>query len=75
LLLSSACPDAELTRLYRGLWASEHGHYLSFLQLARQLQSAEQVDARWNELLVAEAAIIQQQSPGSRMHSAPALLI
>src|SRR5438067_1295990 len=26
LLLSRACADAELARLYRGLWASEHGH-------------------------------------------------
>jgi tRNA 2-(methylsulfanyl)-N6-isopentenyladenosine37 hydroxylase len=69
LLLSEACPDAELTRLYRGLWASEHGHYLSFLQLAQQVQSAEQVEGRWSEMLDAEAGIIQGQTPGPRMHS------
>ena len=56
------------------IWASEHGHYLSFLQLARHLQTTGQVDGRWNELLNAEAAIIQAQSPGPRMHSAPSLV-
>ncbi|HVT79530.1 MAG TPA: tRNA-(ms[2]io[6]A)-hydroxylase [Phycisphaerae bacterium] len=69
LLLSGACPDAELTRLYRGLWASEHGHYLSFLQLAQQLQSKAEVEGRWSEMLDHEAKIIQAQPPGPRMHS------
>src|SRR5688572_30282158 len=33
-VLTPAAPDRELAKLYRGLWASEHGHYLSFHQLA-----------------------------------------
>src|SRR4051812_16483324 len=37
-LLGNACEDAELAKLYKGLWASEHGHYLSFLQLAEEIQ-------------------------------------
>lgn len=68
-LLAEACPDAELAKLYKGLWASEHGHYLSFLQLAEQIQSKESVDKRWDEMLDLEAGIIQQQDEGPRMHS------
>ena len=69
LLAGASSDDAELARLYRGLWASEHGHYLSFLQLAGQIQEPGQVARRWNEMLDAEATIIQAQPPGPRMHS------
>jgi tRNA-(ms[2]io[6]A)-hydroxylase len=68
-LLADCCKDAELAKLYKGLWASEHGHYLSFLQLAEQILPAAVVSKRWNEMLDAEAAIIVRQSPGPRMHS------
>jgi tRNA-(ms[2]io[6]A)-hydroxylase len=68
-LLADACDDAELRKLYKGLWASEHGHYLSFLQLAEQLLPAAQLAARWKHMLEREAAIIQSQPPGPRMHS------
>jgi tRNA-(ms[2]io[6]A)-hydroxylase len=68
-LLGQACEDAELQKLYKGLWASEHGHYKTFIQLAEQLQPAEQVAARWNEMLDEESRIIQSQPPGPRMHS------
>jgi len=69
LLLSTASTDAELTRLYKGLWRSEHGHYLSFLQLAEGVQPAAEVRARWREMLAAEAELIASQLPGPRMHS------
>jgi tRNA-(ms[2]io[6]A)-hydroxylase len=69
-LLGEACEDdAELRKLYRGLWASEHGHYRTFLRLAEQLLPAKIVNQRWNEMLDAEAQIIQAQPPGPRMHS------
>jgi tRNA-(ms[2]io[6]A)-hydroxylase len=68
-LLAGTCADVELAKLYRGLWASEHGHYCSFLQLAEQLQDADQVAGRWNEMLDAEAKVIVRQEPGPRMHS------
>jgi tRNA-(ms[2]io[6]A)-hydroxylase len=61
--------DRELLKLYRGLWASEHGHYRTFIQLAERIQSTSIVDARWNSMLDAEAEIIARQSPGPRMHS------
>jgi tRNA-(ms[2]io[6]A)-hydroxylase len=68
-LLADACDDAELTRVYRRLWASEHGHYRSFLQLAGQIQSREVVTERWEQMLDAEAGIIAAQTSGPRMHS------
>jgi tRNA-(ms[2]io[6]A)-hydroxylase len=69
-LLGQSCDeDAELRKLYRALWASEHGHYLSFLQLAEQILPEKKVSKRWGEMLDAEAKIIRSQPPGPRMHS------
>ncbi|QOV87372.1 tRNA-(ms[2]io[6]A)-hydroxylase [Humisphaera borealis] len=62
--------DAELKKLYRGLWASEHGHYRTFIQLAEQIMPEPAVAKRWNQMLDSEAELIQQQPPGPRMHSA-----
>ena len=67
--------DTELAKLYRGLWASEHGHYLTFIQLATQIQPDATVQQRWNEMLDAEATIIATQSPGPRMHAGMAVTI
>ena len=71
LLLASAAleSDAELAKLYKALWSSEHGHYLSFLQLAEQIEPSHVVSTRWNQMLDLEAKLIQQQPPGPRMHS------
>jgi tRNA-(ms[2]io[6]A)-hydroxylase len=60
---------AELLKLYRSLWASEHGHYRTFIQLAEQLQPEETVAERWSQMLDAEATIIARQPAGPRMHS------
>jgi tRNA-(ms[2]io[6]A)-hydroxylase len=68
-LLADACEDAQLAKLYRGLWSSEHGHYRTFLQLAEQIQNADHVNKRWEQMLTAEAKIIVEQSAGPRMHS------
>ena len=73
-LLAAACDggendDKELAKLYRGLWASEHGHYRTFIQLAEQIQPEKLVAKRWDEMLDAEADIIAKQPPGPRMHS------
>lgn len=61
--------DAELRKLYRGLWASEHGHYRTFIQLAEQIMPEADVQRRWNVMLDDESRLIRQQSPGPRMHS------
>src|SRR5262245_47411072 len=50
-LLADACADKELKRLYQGLWASEHGHYRTFIQLAEQVLSDDVVAKRWGEML------------------------
>lgn len=72
-LLAEECEgDAELKKLYRALWASEHGHYLSFIQLTEQVLPEKAVAKRWGEMLDAEAKIIQSQPPGPRMHSGAA---
>jgi tRNA-(ms[2]io[6]A)-hydroxylase len=69
LLADAVEEDRELKKLYASLWASEHGHYLSFIQLAEQILPAPAVAKRWNQMLDAEAEIIQNQPAGPRMHS------
>lgn len=61
--------DAELRKLYRGLWASEHGHYRTFIQLAEQILPEPEVASRWEQMLDAEAKLIREQPAGPRMHS------
>lgn len=74
-LLAQACEDRELAKLYKGLYASEHGHYRVFLDLALQLPehggrvTRRDVDDRWSQMLDAEADLIARQPPGPRMHS------
>ncbi|MEX2672479.1 MAG: tRNA isopentenyl-2-thiomethyl-A-37 hydroxylase MiaE [Phycisphaeraceae bacterium] len=68
-LLADLCEDAELAKLYRALWASEHGHYRVFVQLAEPLGTPLQIEQRWREMLEAEGTLITQQPPGARMHS------
>ncbi|MAB72654.1 MAG: tRNA-(ms[2]io[6]A)-hydroxylase [Planctomycetaceae bacterium] len=74
-ILARIAEDEPLAKIYRGLWASERGHYLSFIDLARQVAAlegsamVEHVESRWDEMLDAEAAVIQKQAPGPRMHA------
>ncbi len=69
-VLAGACDDDELARLYSDLWSSERGHYRIFIDLSRQLPRVRRdaVDARWDDWLDAEAAILAEQRPGPRMH-------
>lgn len=69
LLRDAMEEDKELQKLYRGLWASEHGHYITFVNLAQDILPKKQVEKRWDELLDLEAGIIQKQPPGARIHS------
>ncbi|MEO8596084.1 MAG: tRNA-(ms[2]io[6]A)-hydroxylase [Candidatus Solibacter sp.] len=68
-VLASASQDAELADFYHALFASEFGHYRIFLDLARKLAKPAAVEARWQELLAAEAEILAAQEPGPRIHS------
>ena len=67
-LLADACEDREMKKLYQDLWASEHGHYRTFIQLAEQILPQEVVSAQWDQMLDAEATLIARQAPGPRMH-------
>ncbi len=67
-LLAEACEDEELRALYSDLYASEAGHYRTFLKLARQVRPADVVDKRWEEMLIAEERTIIAQRPGPRIH-------
>lgn len=68
LLAQHAC-DEELANLYERLGASERGHYLVFLDLARHMAPKTDLASRWREWLDIEAAIMKNQRPGSGMHS------
>ena len=66
---SDSLLDPELKKLYRELWASEAGHYLTFIQLAEQVAPAPIVAERWTYFLKEESTLIQKMPPGPRMHS------
>jgi len=69
--LDASGDDEELRKLYHGLWSSEHGHYLTFLQLARDVPTLtpDAIDQRWAQMLDAEAAILAGQAFYIGMHS------
>jgi tRNA-(ms[2]io[6]A)-hydroxylase len=69
--LAEAAREDDLRRLYRGLLASERGHFGLFLDLAKDVAGPEGLEARWEELRVLEAAILAAQPPGPRMHAGP----
>jgi tRNA-(ms[2]io[6]A)-hydroxylase len=68
-VLSSASGDAELAAFYHALFASEMGHYKLFLKLAHKIGPKAATEARWEQMLAAEARILAEQLPGPRIHS------
>lgn len=68
-VLAAACDDPELVAFYTALFSSEMGHYKVFLKLAYKIAGRETVDARWQQMLAAEAAILAEQPAGPRIHS------
>ncbi len=69
VLAEAAADDQELAKFYQALYASELGHYKVFLKLAAKIGGRANADARWEELLEAEARILAEQEPGPRIHS------
>ena len=67
--LADASADAELSSFYRSLHNSELGHYRVFLKLARKFTERKALEARWQQMLAAEARILAGQEPGPRIHS------
>jgi len=68
-VLSATAGDTELAAFYRALYLSEFEHYKIFLDLARKFVDAADVEARWQEMLAAEARILAAQTAGPRIHS------
>ena len=68
-LLAEASTDPELAKLYKSLWASEHGHYKVFLRLAHKVLPPKKVKVRWQEMLEAESRIVRSQPPGPGIHT------
>lgn len=68
-VLALASDDADLAGFYRSLSSSELGHYKVFLNLARKFTKHSVLEARWQQMLAAEAEIMARQEPGARIHS------
>jgi tRNA-(ms[2]io[6]A)-hydroxylase len=68
-VLGAVSADEELSRFYRALFGSEMGHFKVFLRLGRKVAGRAAADSRWQELLAAEARILERQEPGPRIHS------
>jgi tRNA-(ms[2]io[6]A)-hydroxylase len=68
-LLSLSIADEELRNFYRELVVSEANHYVNFVDLAKEYMPEDTVKDRLQELLSAEAEIIQHMTiRGDRMH-------
>lgn len=67
-----AAAGHELSPLYADLVASEAGHHRLFVNLAATVDpdgALDDVDARWQALLDAEAEVMARQPGGPRMHA------
>ena len=67
-LLSENLRDKRLAKFYKKLMISEAHHYTLFLNFARRYGDREKVDAKWNALLVYEAAIVKDLSKTQTIH-------
>ena len=67
-LLSEELKDKELAEFYHKLMVSEASHYTMFLQFARKYGVREEVDKKWQDLLVYEADIMKNLSTSESIH-------
>lgn len=68
-LLSLHISDEKLKDWYHKFMVAEAGHYVLFIDLAKQYCEEEKVKARWKEFLAREAEIMQElELRGDRMH-------
>ncbi len=67
--LSEASEDMELTKFYTSLIASENGHFQLFVDMAKKVLPAKEIDSRLENLIEEESKIIQLQPKGPRIHS------
>ncbi len=67
-LLSEELEDLELAEFYRKLMISEANHYTMFLSFARKYGNREEVDKKWNELLLFEAEVMKDLGKHQSIH-------
>lgn len=68
-LLSKELADRELAEFFGSLFESEARHHSTYVRLAKEFASDDEVHRRLEELSSAEAAIIAEGDPVPRMHS------
>ena len=67
-LLSEELPDEELATFYRKLMVSEANHYTLFLRFARNIGTREEVDEKWERLLIFEAKLMENLGTSETIH-------
>jgi tRNA-(ms[2]io[6]A)-hydroxylase len=67
-LLTEKLSDTDLVDFYRELMISEAHHYTTFLGFARKYGGDIDVEARWQEFLDVEGAIIKRYGNSETMH-------
>ncbi|MBM1107856.1 tRNA-(ms[2]io[6]A)-hydroxylase [Aurantibacter crassamenti] len=67
-LLSEELEDKELADFYHKLMVSEASHYTMFLKFARQYGNKEEVDRKWQDLLIYEAEIMKNLGTQESIH-------
>jgi tRNA 2-(methylsulfanyl)-N6-isopentenyladenosine37 hydroxylase len=68
-ILSQEISDINLREFYNELMISEAGHYVNFIDLAKEYLSTEYVKKRWAEWLEIEAQVIDNlEVRGDRVH-------
>lgn len=67
-LLSEQLQDKELADFYHKLMVSEAGHYSMFLKFARKYGQKEEVDKKWQDLLLYEAEIMKNLGKKETIH-------
>ena len=67
-LLSEELEDKKLAKFYRKLMISEASHYTMFLNFARQYGDREEVDEKWEQLLIHEAEIMKDLGNKETIH-------
>lgn len=68
-VLSLNMKDPDLREFYHEFMVSEAGHYVTFIDLAKEYKGEEYVKKRWQEILDGEAEIMKNMTPkGERIH-------
>ncbi|SMC55844.1 tRNA-(ms[2]io[6]A)-hydroxylase [Cellulophaga tyrosinoxydans] len=67
-LLSEELKDKDLAEFYHKLMISEANHYTMFLKFARQYGDRNEVNKKWEDLLVYEADIMKKLGNKSSIH-------